>query len=106
MRPVRIGGVTDPSDPVTVWVTDVHQDEPAEGRGDGDTPTDAVLQPDGSVLLRSERSGLGNGRVYQVGFSADDGRGGTCAGVVSVCVPHDPKRPCVDGGPLYDSLAP
>jgi len=43
--------------------------------------------PRDKVLLRAERAGTGNGRVYQVSFFADDGRGGTCTGTGGVTVP-------------------
>jgi hypothetical protein len=42
-------------------------------------------------MLRAERSGKGNGRVYQVDFTADDGQGGSCTGSVNVGVPHSMK---------------
>ena len=87
--PVRIAGVTDPEgSPVTITITGVTQDEPVNGRGDGDTSPDALLQG-ASVLLRAERSGTGNGREYRVEFTAEDGEGGVCAGAVSVVVPHN-----------------
>ncbi|MBI4334667.1 MAG: hypothetical protein HY673_25720, partial [Chloroflexi bacterium] len=66
--PVRITGVTDPdNDQVTLTVMGVTQDEPVNGLGDGDTSPDAVTQGS-NVLLRAERAGNGNGRVYQVTF--------------------------------------
>ena len=75
-------------------------------QGDGDTSPDAVLQGD-KVLLRAERSGSGNGRVYQVSFTANDGHGGSCPGAVMVCVPHDRKPgTCVNDGQRYDSTLP
>ena len=40
-----------------------------------------------SNLLRAERGGQLNGRVYQLRFRADDGQGGACMGTVSVSVP-------------------
>lgn len=82
------------------------QAEPVNGLGDGHTSPDAVIQGN-SVLLRAERAGSGNGRVYQVTFTADDGFGGSCTGAVAVCVPHDRGTAgCVDGGQLYDSTRP
>lgn len=76
LMPVQIIGVTDPDNlQVTLHVTTVTQDEPVKGLGDGDTSPDAVVQGQG-VLLRAERAGTGNGRVYQVNFFADDGVGG------------------------------
>jgi len=104
---VGIRGVTDPNnDPLTVTITGVTQDEPTNGLGDGDTSPDAVIQGE-TVLLRAERSGTGNGRVYRIAFAADDGRGGTCVGSVVLGVPHSPKRGLpVDDGQLYVSTQP
>lgn len=102
---VKILGVTDPNhDGVVVTVTGVWQDEPVNWLGDGDTSPDAVIQGSG-VLLRSERSGLLNGRVYHVGFTAWDVRGAECTGSATVGVPHDLGRQklAIDDGPLYDS---
>jgi hypothetical protein len=104
MVPVEIVGVIDPdNEQVTITVTGVTQDEPVNNTGDGDTSPDAVIQAD-TVLLRAERAGDGNGRVYQVTFTADNGIGGTCDGSVSVCVPHNRKATgCVDDGQFYNS---
>jgi hypothetical protein len=106
--PVTITGVTDPdSDSVTIRILSVTQDEPTSGLGDGDTAIDAVIQ-EGTVLLRAERAGGGNGRVYVITFEADDGYGGVCTGTVRVCVPRDkrPNSPAVDDGQVYSSLGP
>ncbi len=103
MVTVDIRGVTDPSgDPVTLTVTGVKQDEPVKGQGDGDTSPDAM--PLGAAAhLRAERSGTGDGRVYEVAFKAD-GKGGTCTGTVRVSVPHNKGEKAVDSGQNYDSL--
>jgi hypothetical protein len=56
--------------------------------------------------VRSERSGLGNGRVYEISFTASDGVGGECQGSVFVCVPHDQSGKdceCIDDGQIYDA---
>jgi hypothetical protein len=107
MVPVGIVNVSDPNnDQISISITGVTQDEPVNGLGDGDTSPDAVLQGD-KVLLRAERSGTGNGRVYQVSFTADDGYGSSCTGAVTVCVPHD-RRPgtCVDDRQQYNATRP
>lgn len=107
MTPVTISGISDPNnDSLRLTITKVTQDEPTDGGGDGDTSPDAVS--DGSkALLRAERSGTGNGRVYQIDFTADDGQGGLCSGIVKVGVPHSSNRqPAIDDGQLYDSLQP
>jgi hypothetical protein len=54
------------------------------------------------VLLRAERSGNGDGRVYHIHFTASDPEG-SASGVVTVTVPHSKKKPAIDGGELYNS---
>ncbi len=100
--PVSIIGVSDPNANATITINSVSQDEPTNGLGDGDTSVDAVINTDGTVLLRSERSGKGNGRVYTVHFTAADLEGSD-DGAVTVCVPHDRKKPAINGGELFDS---
>lgn len=100
MVAVGIVGVADPDSNATLTITGVTQDEPTMGLGDGDRAVDAVINADGTVLLRSERSGNGDGRVYHIHFTASDYEGST-SGVVTVSVPHSPKKPVVDGGELY-----
>ena len=104
---VTLRGITDPDGPApTVTLTAVRQDEPVNGLGDGDTSPDTVLQG-ASVLLRAERAGGGNGRVYHLTFTADDGQvDGRCTGTVTVCVPHSAQAPCTDEGPQYDATRP
>jgi hypothetical protein len=98
-------GVTDPDgDPVMVTVDGIRQDEPVSGLGAGDTAPDGRGLGTAVAEVRAERSGLGNGRVYQISFTADDGRGGTCEAIVPVEVPHSRNgEPAVDDGPAYDS---
>jgi len=104
---VRIVGLADPNnDQVTITVSGVTQDEPLNGLGDGDTSPDAIFS-DGILLVRTERAGGGNGRVYKISFQADDAFGEGCAGTVIVCVPHDRKDPaCIDDGQIFSSTAP
>jgi len=112
---VDVAGVSDADgDPVTVTVTRVTQDEPSgevqdagvvnKREGDRDC-ADAIIDPSGTVQLRAERSGRGNGRVYTIWFSASDGQGGSCDGSVQVCVPHDRGNSvCVDDGQKFNSV--
>lgn len=102
MVAVGILGVTDPNNNATITITGVRQDEPTNGQGDGDTPIDAIINADGTVLLRAERSGNGNGRVYHIYFTASDLEGST-SGVVKVSVPHSKKSGAVDSGQNYNS---
>jgi hypothetical protein len=106
MVTVLINGVTDPgNDPVNITIDKITQDEPVNETGDGNTAPDGSGVGTNSASVRAERSGKGNGRVYQISFTADDGKGGTCSGAVSVCVPHDmsPGHTCIDNGQSYDS---
>ncbi len=111
---VSILGVSDPDgDAVSIRVTGIFQDEPTSGLGDGDTALDGVIIPAGSagssgeiVLIRAERRGGGNGRVYTIRFEADDGQGGVCAGSVKVAVPPSKHGAAVDDGPAHDSTVP
>lgn len=108
MKTVTIDGITDPdADPLTVTVTGITQDEPVKVIGSGDTGPDAVINPDGTVNLRAERTGATphNGRVYEISVTATDPDGLSCERKVNVCVPHDMSDPhtCVDDGQLYDS---
>jgi hypothetical protein len=111
MIPVSIEGVMDEDslyNQVTLVITGVTQDEPVNGLGDGDSSPDAVVQPDeaeDTVLLRAERSGTGNGRVYVVSFTADDGYE-SCTGAVVVTVPHSRKSVAMDDGQNHDSTHP
>jgi cysteine-rich repeat protein len=107
---IGIEGVSDPDgDPVSVAITSIFQDEPTETIGDGNNCPDATGTGTDTASIRSERSGTrkvpGDGRVYHIGFTADDGAGGECSGVVTVCVPHDRggAPACVDQGALFDS---
>ncbi len=99
MIPIAINGIVDSDGSAfTVAITAIQQDEPLgpqeiDGSGIG-TPTAEV---------RAERDGSGNGRIYQIGFSATDTSGGTCTGSVLVSVPHDQHHPAVDNGQRYSS---
>jgi hypothetical protein len=108
LRLVSIGGATDADgDTVTLTIDAVTQDEALDGLGDGDTSPDAT--PGGAsneVNLRAERSGTGDGRVYRLAFTGDDGRGGTCTGTVLVSVPHDQGKgsTAIDSGLIVNSF--
>ena len=57
------------------------------------------------VLLRAERAGSGNGRVYRLHFTATKDNGESCTGSADVWVPKHlkPRLPVIDDGQLYDS---
>jgi len=103
---VNVLGVTDPDgDPVTIRIDSIFQDEPVKGTGDGNTSPDGTGINTSSAGVRAEREGSGNGRVYHIGFTANDGKGGTCNGEVRVGVPKSMGKNGgpVDNGALYDS---
>ena len=109
LRSVTLSGAFDPDgDEVTLGITSVTQDEPLNGLGEGDTTPDAAWAQDRSdqVLLRVGRSGMGDGRVYRIGFSASDPLGATCDGTVAVGVPVSAASVSlpVDSGLVFDSF--
>jgi hypothetical protein len=108
--PVNVLGVTDPEqDEIAITIERIYQDEPVDTYGDGSFTPDGQGVGTDTAEVRAERAGTkkvpGNGRVYHIGFSADDGHGGSCSGEVLVGVPHDIKDTPVDEGALYDSTA-
>ena len=104
---IEILGVVDACrQPAAITIDSIMQDEPTNGLGDGDTSPDGFGVGASTAEIRAERSGTGNGRVYHIGFTADDGRGGICTGEVLVGVPHDKKDVAIDDGPNYDSTVP
>ena len=99
MREVAIIGVADPQNlDVTIHIDRVTQDEPLNGAGDGNTDVDALVNVDGVLLLRAERSGSGNGRVYVIEFTAMNGAGASCQGVVQIVVPHSKRSTAINSG--------
>lgn len=108
---IEIMGVIDPDgDPVTITIDAIRQDEPVDTTGDGCFSPDGDGIGTGTAWVRSERCGpanrAGNGRVYHISFTADDGRGGFCSGEVRVGVPHDRKAVPQDDGAAFDSTVP
>lgn len=102
MVQVNINGIIDEDsqyNQVVLNITSITQDEPVDGKGDGHTSPDSVIQestPSSIALLRAERNAKGNGRVYKVNFEASDGLE-SCVGSVTVGVPksrkdHDKKH--------------
>lgn len=83
MVPIQIQGVIDPDgDPVTITIDAIRQDEPVDTYGDGRFAPDGDGIGTDTAWVRAERSGApripGNGRVYHITFTADEGRGGYC----------------------------
>lgn len=113
MIPVQILGVVDwdrveGDPPVSITITRIEQDEAVKSEGHDSTSPDATPMGD-TALLRAERFGEGNGRVYTIFFTASDVRNATSTGSVQVTVPHDRGTQVLDDGPAtgyFDSTAP
>ena len=99
--------VDDPNDGVTIMINDVFQDEPVGNIG----PDAKFITGDtDSALLRAERDGNGDGRVYHLFYTINDGQGFTCQGETLVpVVEHDQSGEFTgdpsdfDDGALFDS---
>ena len=57
--------------------------------GDGHTSNDIQIGEDGSIYLRSERSGTSYDRVYTITYQAVDDCGNTTVRSATVSIPHD-----------------
>ena len=110
--PITILGVTDADGgQPAITITRILQDEPTNTAGDGNTWIDGFGIGSSTAQVRAERTGTpkvpGNGRVYEIFFTATDAHGATCSGSVFVGVPHDPAQgPAVDSIIRYDSTVP
>jgi hypothetical protein len=95
--------VTDKCDPhVAVRFTYATSDEPVDVKGSGNTGPDIAMSGCDAIDLRAERAGGGDGRVYTLGWHAEDASGNAVDGACHVRVPHDQSgRPAVDSGPAY-----
>jgi CSLREA domain-containing protein len=104
--PVSVLGVSDPDgDPITITITSIYQDEPV---GTGPDSPDGFGVGSATAVVRNERDGTGDGRVYHIFFTASDGKGGTCKGEVRVGVSDNQGQGLdpIDGGSLYNSTVP
>lgn len=84
--------VVDDTDPnPMVELVGVTSTEPFDGQGDGDTENDINVTADGRILVRAERSGSGNDRIYTVTYKATDSSGNFAFGSANIIVPHDQR---------------
>lgn len=74
---------------LTKRIVAVTCNEADDANGSGNTSPDFILNGNGSVKLRAERSGNGSGRVYTVHYECEDDFGNIVEGTVDVTVPHD-----------------
>jgi len=82
--------VSDDSDPSPdVSLVSIVVNEGDDTIGDGHTSDDIQIGEDGSIYLRSERSGLGADRVYTITYEAVDDCGNVTVRSATVSIPHD-----------------
>ncbi|MFN8590319.1 MAG: choice-of-anchor L domain-containing protein [Thermomicrobiales bacterium] len=96
---VFVQGVTDPNgDDPTITITGILQDEAVGSKADA-----SGIGSD-RARVRREANPKGDGRIYRIGFTAEDGQGDTCAGSVDVGVKLKGQTP--HGNPTIDSTRP
>ena len=86
---VTVSDICDPDPEVTL--VSITSSEHDNGLGDGDKPNDIQINDDYSYMLRSERSGIGQGRVYTIIYEATDDAGNVTSENAEVIVPHDKR---------------
>jgi hypothetical protein len=82
----------DNCDPAPTCSLAVASNEAVNGLGDGSTSPDWKVVDAHNVMLRAERSGRGNGRIYTITITCTDLSGNSTSTDVTVCVPHDRGR--------------
>jgi VCBS repeat-containing protein len=103
---VTVKGVTDPDgDALTILIARILQDEPVDTTGDGNFTPDGGGLGTSAAWVRAERMGSGNGRIYEIWFTATDSKGDSCTGRVYTTVPKSQGQPwqVIDSGVRYDS---
>jgi len=104
---VFLSGITDvDGDPISLTINAITQDEPTSGLGKSNKSPDGFILESDTALIRAERDGKGDGRVYEVSFTAEDGNGGMCSNSRLIGVPHDSNNDPIDSGQIYDSTLP
>ena len=93
----------DPYPDVSITVTSDEPTATAPGAGSKKYSPDADITDDDSVFLRAERSGKGDGRVYEITVTATDAAGNIGSSEATVKVNHNKKKEAVDSGQSYDA---
>jgi hypothetical protein len=80
--------VSDNFDPnPLIELISVTSNEPDDGLGDGDTPDDILIIDEFTFMLRAERAGVGDGRIYTITYRVTDAVGNSTTQSVTVTVP-------------------
>jgi hypothetical protein len=100
--------VTDVCDPdISIDVSVSSDEDPAltKGAGSKNFCPDAIIGEDNSVQLRAERSGSGDGRVYEITITAVDscGNSTSCSKVINVPANQGSKGSAIDSGQSFDA---
>jgi uncharacterized repeat protein (TIGR01451 family) len=78
--------------PFGSYTLSVTSNEPVLAHGSGHTSPDWIVVDDHHVLLRAERQGNGNGRIYTTTITCTDSGGNSSDEQVEVVVPHNRSR--------------
>ncbi|MBZ5640818.1 MAG: choice-of-anchor D domain-containing protein [Acidobacteriia bacterium] len=85
--------ICDPNPPIVLIAATSNEPDDANGVGDGSTSDDiqgaTIGTPDYQILLRAERDGTRNGRVYTMTYVVTDAAGNATGATTTVAVPHD-----------------
>ena len=101
-KTININNLSDPDgDSLTVTVNEIYQDEQVNARGSGTTAPDGLGIGTNAPEVRDEHIVFGNGRQYRINFTAEDGLGGSCTGMVFVRAGSKSKYD--SGWIIYDS---
>lgn len=88
--------ICDPEPNVVLISVTSNEPDDAHGSGDGHTKGDIqgvdIGTPDFSILLRAERLGKGDGRIYSITYFATDDSGNQATRELTVTVPPDDGR--------------
>jgi hypothetical protein len=73
----------------TINLVSATSNEASNALGDGNTAEDIVVDQDGNISLRAERSGTGSDRIYTITYAATDASGNEATASATVTVPHN-----------------
>lgn len=80
-------------------IISVSSNEPVNGTGDGDTAPDWQIIDDHHIRLRAERAATGNGRIYTITVTSNDGCNVPVSATTQVMVAHNITGP-LTGNPF------